>query len=129
MVDTAAGEVITLSTAPGVVAAMPPTVQGGAAHTVPARSVLVLQRTSHDATELDDPRPHRRARPTGCSSPPRPRSPTASGCCPTSTRSGSGALYASPLLESGAGSNHGYDVVDPTRVSQERGGEAGPRAR
>ena len=27
---------------------------------------------------------------------------------------GAGALYASPLLESGAGSNHGYDVVDPT---------------
>ncbi|MHA6630733.1 malto-oligosyltrehalose synthase [Pseudonocardia sichuanensis] len=41
---------------------------------------------------------------------------------------GAGALYASPLLESGAGSNHGYDVVDPTRVSQERGGEEGRRA-
>ncbi|MGD9986095.1 malto-oligosyltrehalose synthase [Pseudonocardia sp.] len=38
---------------------------------------------------------------------------------------GVGALYASPLLESGAGSNHGYDVVDPTRVSVERGGELG----
>src|SRR5688500_2370155 len=38
---------------------------------------------------------------------------------------GAGALYASPLLESGAGSNHGYDVVDPTRVSAERGGERG----
>lgn len=41
---------------------------------------------------------------------------------------GVGALYASPLLESGAGSNHGYDVVDPTRVSAERGGEDGRRA-
>ncbi|WP_219416342.1 malto-oligosyltrehalose synthase [Pseudonocardia nigra] len=41
---------------------------------------------------------------------------------------GVGALYASPLLESGAGSNHGYDVVDPTRVSEERGGEAGRTA-
>ncbi len=41
---------------------------------------------------------------------------------------GMGALYASPLLESGAGSNHGYDVVDPTRVSGERGGEEGRRA-
>ncbi|HVL85606.1 MAG TPA: malto-oligosyltrehalose synthase [Pseudonocardia sp.] len=40
---------------------------------------------------------------------------------------GVGALYASPLLESGAGSNHGYDVVDPTRVSAERGGEQGRR--
>lgn len=41
---------------------------------------------------------------------------------------GVGALYASPLLESGAGSNHGYDVVDPTKVSAERGGEEGRRA-
>jgi (1->4)-alpha-D-glucan 1-alpha-D-glucosylmutase len=41
---------------------------------------------------------------------------------------GVGALYASPLLESGAGSNHGYDVVDPTRVSAERGGEEGRKA-
>ncbi|GAA1283181.1 malto-oligosyltrehalose synthase [Pseudonocardia aurantiaca] len=41
---------------------------------------------------------------------------------------GVGALYASPLLESGAGSNHGYDVVDPTRTSGERGGEEGRRA-
>ncbi|WP_214369061.1 malto-oligosyltrehalose synthase [Pseudonocardia sp. H11422] len=41
---------------------------------------------------------------------------------------GMGALYASPLLESGAGSNHGYDVVDPTRVSAERGGEQGRQA-
>ncbi len=35
----------TLSTAPGVVAADPPTVEGGSVHTVPARAVLVLQRT------------------------------------------------------------------------------------
>ncbi|MET0189054.1 MAG: malto-oligosyltrehalose synthase [Pseudonocardia sediminis] len=40
-------------------------------------------------------------------------------------RLGVGALYASPLLASGTGSNHGYDVVDPTRVSAERGGEDG----
>jgi (1->4)-alpha-D-glucan 1-alpha-D-glucosylmutase len=38
---------------------------------------------------------------------------------------GVGAVYASPLLAAGAGSNHGYDVVDPTRVSDERGGEEG----
>ena len=41
---------------------------------------------------------------------------------------GAGALYASPLLESGAGSNHGYDVVDPTRISAERGGPEGLHA-
>jgi glycogen operon protein len=45
VVDTAAGEVITLTTVPGVVAATPPTVAGGAARTVPARSMVVLQRT------------------------------------------------------------------------------------
>ncbi|MEU6697019.1 malto-oligosyltrehalose synthase [Pseudonocardia sp. NPDC046786] len=43
-------------------------------------------------------------------------------------RLGVGALYASPLLASGTGSNHGYDVVDPTRISAERGGEDGLRA-
>jgi isoamylase len=47
VVDTAVGEVTTLSTAPGVVAADPRTVDGGAVLTVPARSVLVLQRTEH----------------------------------------------------------------------------------
>ncbi|BBG02985.1 maltooligosyl trehalose synthase [Pseudonocardia autotrophica] len=43
-------------------------------------------------------------------------------------RLGIGALYASPLLASGTGSNHGYDVVDPGVVSAERGGEDGLRA-
>ena len=41
---------------------------------------------------------------------------------------GADALYASPLLESGTGSNHGYDVVDPTRISAERGGADGLQA-
>ena len=41
---------------------------------------------------------------------------------------GVGALYASPMLESAPGSQHGYDVVDPTQVSGERGGEHGRRA-
>jgi (1->4)-alpha-D-glucan 1-alpha-D-glucosylmutase len=36
-------------------------------------------------------------------------------------------LYASPLLRARAGSAHGYDVVDPTEVSPELGGEAGLR--
>jgi (1->4)-alpha-D-glucan 1-alpha-D-glucosylmutase len=38
---------------------------------------------------------------------------------------GVGALYASPMLQAAPGSNHGYDVVDPTRASTERGGEQG----
>ncbi|MBL6280525.1 hypothetical protein JMF97_30770 [Micromonospora fiedleri] len=32
-------------------------------------------------------------------------------------------VYASPLLAARAGSMHGYDVVDPTQVNPELGGE------
>ncbi len=37
-------------------------------------------------------------------------------------------LYLSPALQSRGGSTHGYDVVDPTRVSDALGGEGGLRA-
>jgi (1->4)-alpha-D-glucan 1-alpha-D-glucosylmutase len=37
-------------------------------------------------------------------------------------------LYLSPSLQAQRGSPHGYDVVDPTRVSEELGGEAELRA-
>jgi (1->4)-alpha-D-glucan 1-alpha-D-glucosylmutase len=37
-------------------------------------------------------------------------------------------LYLSPSLQARAGSLHGYDVVDPTRVSDALGGEEGLRA-
>ncbi len=37
-------------------------------------------------------------------------------------------LYLSPVLEAVPGSTHGYDVVDPTRVRDELGGEPGLRA-
>ncbi|HVD12920.1 MAG TPA: malto-oligosyltrehalose synthase, partial [Actinomycetota bacterium] len=37
-------------------------------------------------------------------------------------------LYASPILRARAGSPHGYDLVDPTEVAPELGGEAGLRA-
>ena len=36
-------------------------------------------------------------------------------------------LYASPLLRARAGSTHGYDIVDPTMVNPELGGEAALR--
>ncbi|MEK1840954.1 MAG: alpha-amylase family glycosyl hydrolase, partial [Pseudomonas sp.] len=36
-------------------------------------------------------------------------------------------VYASPLLAARAGSMHGYDVVDPTTVNPELGGEAALR--
>ncbi|MBA2637892.1 MAG: malto-oligosyltrehalose synthase, partial [Solirubrobacterales bacterium] len=36
-------------------------------------------------------------------------------------------LYLSPSLQARSGSTHGYDVVDPTRVSEALGGESGLR--
>ncbi len=36
-------------------------------------------------------------------------------------------LYLSPSLQARAGSTHGYDVVDPTRISESLGGENGFR--
>ncbi|WP_397458943.1 malto-oligosyltrehalose synthase [Pseudomonas asplenii] len=42
---------------------------------------------------------------------------------PYYARLGISHLYASPLLCARAGSMHGYDVVDPTRVNPELGGE------
>ncbi len=36
---------------------------------------------------------------------------------------GVGALYTSPIMRAEPGSTHGYDVVDPTNVSPELGGE------
>jgi (1->4)-alpha-D-glucan 1-alpha-D-glucosylmutase len=41
---------------------------------------------------------------------------------------GVGAVYTSPLLAAMPGSQHGYDVADPCRVSDELGGEPGRRA-
>ncbi|SHG29874.1 maltooligosyl trehalose synthase [Kaistia soli DSM 19436] len=37
-------------------------------------------------------------------------------------------LYASPIFRARAGSAHGYDMVDPTEISDELGGEAGFRS-
>jgi (1->4)-alpha-D-glucan 1-alpha-D-glucosylmutase len=37
-------------------------------------------------------------------------------------------VYCSPYTQAAAGSTHGYDVVDPTRISDELGGVAGHRA-
>ena len=37
-------------------------------------------------------------------------------------------LYVSPILRARVGSPHGYDLVDPTEVAPELGGEAGLRA-
>ena len=36
-------------------------------------------------------------------------------------------VYCSPYLQAAAGSTHGYDVADPTRISEDLGGEKGHR--
>ncbi|MGH3822863.1 MAG: alpha-amylase family glycosyl hydrolase, partial [Pseudonocardiaceae bacterium] len=41
---------------------------------------------------------------------------------------GVGAVYTSPVLAAMPGSQHGYDVADPNRVSEVLGGELGRRA-
>ena len=46
----------------------------------------------------------------------------AAATVPYLTELGVCALYLSPLLTSATGSDHGYDVVDPTRVDPARGG-------
>ncbi|RJQ72768.1 malto-oligosyltrehalose synthase [Pseudonocardiaceae bacterium YIM PH 21723] len=38
---------------------------------------------------------------------------------------GAGAVYSAPMLQAAPGSQHGYNVVDPTRVSADLGGEEG----
>ncbi|WP_342239263.1 malto-oligosyltrehalose synthase [Inquilinus sp. OTU3971] len=49
------------------------------------------------------------------------------GCAalPYLARLGISHVYASPLLAARPGSAHGYDVIDPTRIDPERGGEVG----
>jgi (1->4)-alpha-D-glucan 1-alpha-D-glucosylmutase len=46
---------------------------------------------------------------------------------PYLTELGVSHLYLSPVLQAREGSTHGYDVVDPTRVSEALGGEDGLR--
>jgi len=40
-------------------------------------------------------------------------------------RLGVGALYASPILQARAGSQHGYDIIDHATINTELGGETG----
>lgn len=51
----------------------------------------------------------------------------AAALVPYFARLGISHVYASPLLSARAGSMHGYDVVDPTTVNPELGGEAALR--
>jgi malto-oligosyltrehalose synthase len=44
---------------------------------------------------------------------------------PYFARLGVSHLYASPIAVARPGSQHGYDVIDPTRINPELGGEAG----
>ena len=49
----------------------------------------------------------------------------AAACIPYLASLGVSHLYSSPILQAGAQSTHGYDVVDPTRISDGLGGRAG----
>lgn len=49
----------------------------------------------------------------------------AAACAPYFASLGVSHLYCSPILQAVRGSTHGYDVVDPTRISEDLGGEAG----
>jgi (1->4)-alpha-D-glucan 1-alpha-D-glucosylmutase len=49
----------------------------------------------------------------------------AEGCAEYLAALGVSDLYTSPILQAAAGSSHGYDVVDPTRINEELGGEHG----
>src|SRR3954463_14866937 len=44
---------------------------------------------------------------------------------PYLARLGVSHLYLSPVLQAAKGSTHGYDLIDPTRISDELGGRAG----
>ena len=52
----------------------------------------------------------------------------AAGCADYLAGLGVSHLYCSPVLQAAPGSTHGYDVVDPTRINEELGGEAGFRS-
>ena len=52
----------------------------------------------------------------------------ATGIVPYLAALGVSHVYASPIAAARAGSMHGYDGIDPTRVNPELGGEAGLRA-
>ena len=45
--------------------------------------------------------------------------------CPICAALGISHVYASPILQARAGSTHGYDMVDPTRLNPELGGDDG----
>jgi (1->4)-alpha-D-glucan 1-alpha-D-glucosylmutase len=47
---------------------------------------------------------------------------------PYLARLGVSHIYASPITAAAPGSTHGYDVIDPTRINPELGGEAALRA-
>ena len=52
----------------------------------------------------------------------------ASGLAPYLSALGVSHVYAAPVFAARPGSSHGYDVVDPTWLNPELGGETGFRA-
>ena len=66
--------------------------------------------------------------PIGCSSGRRSGFGEAAGLAPYLSALGISHVYAAPVFAARPGSSHGYDVVDPTRLNPELGGETGFRA-
>jgi len=87
------------SSVPTAITVPTPGTQPSTQPSTPVRATLRLQ--FHSGFTLDDARP----------------------LVPYFARLGISHLYASPLLTARAGSTHGYDVVDPTRINPELGGE------
>ena len=124
MVDTAAGEVITLSTGPGMVAAEPPT---GARRAVAHRAGPVgAAAAAHRVDERGYEQHGSAASTYRLQFSAETTFADGIALLPYLDGLGAGALYASPLLAAGPGSNHGYDVVDPTRVSEPSGAASRP---
>ena len=114
VVDTAVGEVLTLTTVPGVVggpAAGPG--RGEASGAGPLGRGVPADR-DHDVVIPSSTYRIQFSAETTLQQ--------GAELAPYLDALGVGAVYASPLLASGKGSNHGYDVVDPTRAFAARAG-------
>ena len=96
--------------------------------TVEARGEITARGALAGAAAASRLRWRASAPPTGSSWGRGSVSPAPPSSCPTSPRSASRTCTSSPVWAAREGSTHGYDVVDPARLSDALGGEAGFRA-
>ena len=99
---------------------------GGGAHADrPGAGGRPAQRHAAPPRRPTPDRCGRRGAPTGCRSPPTSTCTRRRACCRTSTTSASTGSTCPRCCRRPTGSTHGYDVVDPTRVDESRGGPDG----